>query len=114
MTSSTPLLRAALASALALAALQPAFAQSVPLDDPAFTDAITEQFRTALPDEHVVIVAPQRLPIGNAGAGVTLGRLWQSCRAPPATCDQQAATFVAGATQTFQNLNKPPLASQVR
>ena len=106
--------RIAFAGLLSLVAVAGANAEPVPLDDPGFTDAITEQFRTALPDEHVVIVAPQRLAIGNAGAVVNLGRLWQSCRATPATCDQQAATFVAGATQTFQNLNKPPLASQVR
>jgi hypothetical protein len=109
-----PAALAGLACVLALAAQQPAFAQSVPLDDPAFTDAITEQFRTALPDEHVVIVAPQRLTIGNAGAAVSLARLWQSCHADPKQCDRQAAAFVAGATQTFQNLNKPPQASQVR
>ena len=50
-----------------------AFADPVPIDDPGFTDAITEQLRTALPDEHVVVVGPQRLTIGNVGFTVNLG-----------------------------------------
>ena len=114
MTSSTPLHRAALAGLLSLAAAAPADAQSVPLDDPGFTDAITEQFRTALPDEHVVVVAPQRLTIGNTGAVVNLARLWQSCHANAAGCDAQATAFVAGTTKAFKEMNKPPERAQVR
>ena len=117
MTFPTPFRRAALAGAaglLALAALPAAFAQTVPLEDPGFTDDLTEKFRTALPDEHVVVVAPQRLTLGNAGTAVNLAGLARSCHATPATCDQQAATFVAGATRAFQNLNKPPQPGQVR
>jgi hypothetical protein len=114
MTSSTLPRRAALAGMLSLAATAGANAQSVPLDDPGFTDAITEQFRTALPDEHVVLVAPQRLTIGNAGAVVGLARLWQSCHAKPDRCDAESAAFVAGTTKVFQELNKPPERTQVR
>ena len=114
MTSSTPLHRAALAGLLSLAAAAPVHAQSVPLDDPGFTDAITEQFRTALPDEHVVVVAPQRLTIGNTGAVVNLARLWQSCHANAAGCDAQATAFVAGTTKAFKEMNKPPERAQVR
>ena len=114
MTSSTPFRRAALVAALSLAAAAPVQAQSVPLADPGFTDAITEQFRTALPDEHVVVVAPQRLTIGNAGAVVGLARLWQSCQANPGHCDAESAAFVAGTTKVFQELNKPPERAQVR
>ncbi len=102
------------AQAAASAPVPTSIPDPVPLDDPAFTDAITEQFRSALPDEHVVVIAPQRLAIGNAGTNVNLARLWQSCRATPATCDQQAADFVAGATRTFVAFNKPPERSQVR
>ena len=106
--------RLALVGLLSFAAAGVAGAQSVPLDDPGFTDAITEQFRTALPDEHVVVVAPQRLTIGNAGAVVSLARLWQACHAKAAGCDAQAAAFVAGTTKAFQEMNKPPERSQVR
>jgi hypothetical protein len=113
MTSSTPLRRAALAGLLSLAAAA-ANAQTVPLDDPGFTDAITEQFRTALPDEHVVLVAPQRLTIGNAGAAVSLARLWQVCHQEPARCDAQSALFVSGMVKSFKALNKPPDRSQLR
>jgi hypothetical protein len=114
MTSSTPSYRAALAGVLSLAALASAHAQSVPLAEPGFTDAITEQFRTALPDEHVVVVAPQRLAIGNTGAVVGLARLWQYCQATPARCDAEAALFVSGMTQSFKEMNKPPERAQVR
>ncbi len=106
--------RIAFASLLSLVAVAAANAEPVPLDDPGFTDAITEQFRTALPDEHVVVVAPQRLTIGNTGAVVSLARLWQACRANAAGCDAQAAAFVAGTTKAFQEMNKPPERSQVR
>ena len=114
MTSSTLLRRAALACALLLGTAGSAQAQSVPLQDPGFTDAITEQFRTALPDEHVVLVAPQRLTIGNAGASVSLARLWQYCQQEPAHCDAQAATFVSGMAKSFAEMNKPPAPAQVR
>jgi hypothetical protein len=117
MTFPTPFRRAALAGAaglLALAALPAAVAQTVPLEEPGFTDDLTEKFRTALPDEHVIVVAPQRLTIGNAGAAVNLAGLARACHADPASCDRQAATFVAGAARTFQNLNKPPQPTQVR
>ena len=112
MTSSTPLRRAALAAALSLAAT--AHAQSVPLDDPGFTDAITEKFRTALPDEHVVLAGPQRLTIGNTGAAVNLARLWQACHEHPARCDAQSELFVTGMVKSFQEMNKPPQPAQVR
>ena len=114
MTSSTLHCRSALAGLLSLAAVTAAQAQSVPLEDPGFTDAITEQFRTALPDEHVVVVAPQRLTIGNTGAVVSLARLWQTCHANAARCDAQATAFVAGTTKAFQEMNKPPERAQVR
>ena len=114
MTSSTLISRAALAGLLSLAAATAVHAQSVPLDDPGFTDALTEQFRTALPDEHVVVVAPQRLTIGNEGVVISLARLWQYCHATPARCDAQATDFVAGTTKAFQEMNKPPLPAQVR
>ena len=112
MTSPALLRRAAIAAALSLAAA--AHAQSVPLEDPGFTDAITEQFRSALPDEHVVVVAPQRLTIGNTGAVVSLARLWQACHATPARCDDTAADFVAGSVKAFQEMNRPPERAQVR
>ena len=112
MATSTPLRHAALAAAFSLAST--AHAQSVPLDDPGFTDAITEQFRSALPDEHVVVVAPQRLAIGNSGAVVNLARLWQACHAAPASCDAQSTAFVAGSTKAWQAMNKPPERAQVR
>lgn len=112
MTSSILLRRAALAAALSLAAA--AHAQSVPLDDPGFTDAITEKFRSALPDEHVVLAGPQRLTIGNTGAAVNLARLWQACHANPASCDAQAELFVAGMVKSFKEMNKPPERKQVR
>ena len=105
--------RIALAGLLSFA-VAAANAEPVPLDDPGFTDAITEQFRTALPDEHVVVVAPQRLTIGNTGAVVSLVRLWQACHANAAGCDAQAAAFVAGTTKAFQEMNRPPERSQVR
>ena len=114
MTSSIPLRRAALAGLLSLAAVAAARAQSVPLDDPGFTDAITEQFRTALPDEHVVLVSPQRLTIGNAGAAVNLARLWQYCHQEPTRCDAQSALFVSGMVKSFKEMNKPPDRSQLR
>lgn len=112
MTSSTLLRHAALAAAFSLAAT--AHAQSVPVDDPGFTDAITEQLRTALPDEHVVVVGPQRLTIGNVGFTVSLARLAQTCHANASKCDEESAHFVAGVTQAFQNMNKPPAPAQVR
>jgi hypothetical protein len=112
--TSTPLCRAALVGLLSLAAMAAAHAQSVPLDDPGFTDAITEQFRTALPDEHVVVVSPQRLTIGNTGAVIGLARLWQSCHAAPERCDAQSAIFVSGMTRSFKEMNKPPERAQVR
>jgi hypothetical protein len=114
MTSSIPLRRAALAGLLSLAAVAAARAQSVPLDDPGFTDAITEQFRTALPDEHVVLVSPQRLTIGNTGAAVNLARLWQQCHQEPARCDARSALFVSGMVKSFKEMNKPPDRSQLR
>ena len=112
MTSSTLLRHAALAAAFSLAAT--AHAQSVPVDDPGFTDAITEQLRTALPDEHVVVIGPQRLTIGNVGFTVNLARLAQTCRANVGQCDAESARFVAGVTQAFQDMNKPPAPAQVR
>lgn len=112
MTSSLLLRRAALAAALSLATA--AHAQSVPLDDPGFTDAITEKFRSALPDEHVVLTSPQRLTIGNTGAAVNLARLWQACHANPASCDAQSELFVAGMVKSFKEMNKPPERKQVR
>ena len=114
MILSTPLRRAALAALLSLAAATTARAEAVPLDDPGFTDALTEQFRGALPDEHVVLVAPQRLTIGNTGAVVNLARLWQSCRAAPTRCDALSTAFVAGTAKAFQEMNKPPEHAQVR
>ena len=113
MTSSTPLRRATFVLTLLLASTA-ANADAVPLGDPGFTDAITEQLRTALPDEHVVVVAPQRLTIGNAGASVSLARLWQSCQATPARCDAESAAFVAGTTKVYLELNQPPEPAQVR
>ena len=112
MTSSTLLRHAALAAAFSMAAT--AHAQSVPIDDPGFTDAITEQLRTALPDEHVVVVGPQRLTIGNVGFAVNLAHLSQACRANASKCDGESAHFVAGVTQAFQDMNKPPAPAQVR
>jgi hypothetical protein len=112
MTSSTLLRRAVLAAALSSAAA--VHAQSVPLDDPGFTDAVTELLRTALPDEHVVVVAPQRLTIGNTGTVVSLARLWQACHASPARCDDTATDFVSGSVKAFQEMNKPPERAQVR
>src|SRR5471032_3009497 len=100
--TSTPIRRAAFAAFLSLAAAAFDNAQSVPLDDPGFTDTITEQFRTALPDEHVVLVAPQRLTIGNTGASVNLARLWQSCHQEPTRCDAQSAVFVSGMVKSFK------------
>ena len=108
----TPLRLAALAAALVLT--NAAFADPVPTEDPGFTDAITEQLRTALPDEHVIVVGPQRLTIGNAGFVVNLGHLFQTCRAAPARCDDESARYVAGVTRAFQDMNKPPVAAQVR
>ena len=114
MTSSTFPRRAAFAALLSLAAAASAGAQSVPLEDPGFTDAITEQFRTALPDEHVVLVAPQRLTLGNAGSSVSLARLWQFCQQDPKHCDAQSAVFVSGMVKSFKEMNKPPERTQVR
>ena len=112
MTSSTLLRHAALAAAFSIAAT--AHAQSVPIADPGFTDAITEQLRTALPDEHVVVVGPQRLTIGNVGFTVNLAHLAQACRANAGKCDDESTRFVAGVTKAFQDMNKPPAPAQVR
>src|ERR1700749_2840943 len=112
MTFPIPFRFAALACALVLS--NAAFADPVPLEDPGFTDAITEQLRTALPDEHVVVVGPQRLTIGNVGFTVNLARLAQTCGANAGQCDAESARFVAGVTQAFQNMNKPPAPAQVR
>jgi len=112
MTSSTLLRHAALAAAFSLAAT--AHAQSVPIADPGFTDAITEQLRTALPDEHVVVVGPQRLTIGNVGFSVNLAHLWQACSANASRCDDESARFVAAVTKAFQDMNRPPAPAQVR
>ena len=112
MTLPIPLRRAALASALVLS--NAAFADPVPVDDPGFTDAITEQLRTALPDEHVVVVGPQRLTIGNAGFTVNLAHLSQLCHANAGKCDDESARYVAGVTKAFQEMNKPPAPAQVR
>lgn len=115
MTFPLPFRRAALAAPFcALALSQAAFAEPVPIEDPGFTDAITEQLRTALPDEHVVVVGPQRLTIGNVGFTVNLAHLSQVCHASAARCDDESARFVAGATQAFKTINKPPEAAQVR
>ena len=112
MTSSTLVLLATGAALISLAAS--AHAQQVPLTEPGFTDAITEQLRTALPDEHVVVVGPQRLTVGNTGMVANLGRLWQYCQANAARCDAESARYVAGVTQTFKDANKPPERAQVR
>lgn len=112
MTLPTPVRRAACAALLSLAAA--AHAQQVPLTEPGFTDAITEQLRNALPDEHVVVVGPQRLTIGNNGIAANLGRLWQYCQANAARCDTESARYVAGVTQSFKDMNKPPEREQVR
>lgn len=112
MIFSTLLHRAAGAALLSLAAA--AHAQQVPLTEPGFTDAVTEQLRTALPDEHVVVVGPQQLSVGNTGMTVNLGRLWQFCQANAARCDASAADLVAGVTRAFQEANKPPERAQVR
>ena len=112
MTFPIPLRRAALACALVFS--QAAFADPVPTADPGFTDAITEQLRTALPDEHVIVVGPQRLTIGNAGFTVNLGHLFQACRANAAKCDDESTRYVAGVTKAFQDMNKPPAPAQVR
>jgi hypothetical protein len=99
---------------LALSLCDAVHAQSVPLEDPGFTEALIEQFRTALPDEHVVLVAPQRLTIGNTGSSVNLARLWQFCHATPERCDAQSVVFVSGMTKSFKEMNKPPERAQVR
>ena len=112
MTLPTTLRRLALAAALALS--HAAFAQSVPIAEPGFTDAITEQLRTALPDEHVVVVGPQRLTIGNVGFAVNLARLSQACHANASGCDDESARFVAAVTKAFQEMNRPPVPAQVR
>jgi hypothetical protein len=109
----TPSLRcASLVGALVLSAA--ALAEPVPLEDPGFTDAITEQLRTALPDEHVVVVGPQRLTIGNVGFVVNLAHLAQACHADRRKCDDESARFVAGVTKAFQDMNRPPAPAQVR
>lgn len=112
MTSPTPVRRAAGALLLSLAAA--AHAQQVPLTEPGFTEAITEQLRTALPDEHVVVVGPQRLTVGNTGMVANLARLWEYCQANATRCDAESARYVAGVTQTFKDMNKPPERAQVR
>ena len=108
----TSLRLAALAATLVLS--NAAFADPVPTEDPGFTDAITEQLRTALPDEHVIVIGPQRLTIGNAGFTVNLGHLFQACHAAPAKCDDESTRYVAGVTKAFQDMNKPPAPAQVR
>jgi hypothetical protein len=114
MTFPPSLRHAALAFVLALS--RAAFAQSapVPVDDPGFTDAITEQLRTALPDEHVVVVGPQRLTIGNVGFVVTLAHLSALCHANAARCGAESAQFVAGVTEAFKTMNRPPEPAQVQ
>ena len=112
MTIPIPLRRAALACALVLS--NAAFADPVPLEDPGFTDAITEQLRSALPDEHVIVVGPQHVTIGNAGFAVSLAHLSQLCHANAARCDDESARYVAGVTKAFQEMNKPPAPAQVR
>ena len=112
MTFPLPLRRAGLAGALLLSNL--ALAEPVPIEDPGFTDAVTEQLRSALPDEHVVVVGPQRLTIGNVGFAVNLARLSQACHANAGRCDDESARFVAAVTKAFQDMNKPPVAAQVR
>ena len=112
MTLLTPLRCAGLLGALVLS--NAALAEPVPIEDPGFTDAITEQLRTALPDEHVVVVGPQRLTIGNVGFAVNLAHLSQMCHANSGKCDDEAARFVAGVTKAFQEMNKPPAPAQVR
>lgn len=108
-----PLLRrASLVGALVLANV--AMAEPVPVDDPGFTDAITELLRTALPDEHVVVVGPQRLTIGNVGFVVSLAPLSRACHADSRRCDDASARFVAGVTKAFQDMNRPPAPAQVR
>ena len=59
-----------------------------------------------------MVVAPQRLTIGNTGASVNLARLWQYCQANHGGCDAQAAVFVSGMTKSFKEMNKPPERSQ--
>ncbi len=112
MTLPLRLRRASLVGALVLSTA--ALAEPVPVDDPGFTDAITEQLRTALPDEHVVVVGPQRLTIGNVGFTVSLAPLSRACHANAGRCDAESARFVAGVTRAFQEMNKPPAPAQVR
>jgi hypothetical protein len=112
MTLLTLLRCAGLAGALVIS--NAALAEPVPIEDPGFTDAITEQLRTALPDEHVVVVGPQRLTIGNVGFAVSLAHLSQACHANSSKCDDESARFVAGVTKAFQEMNKPPAPAQVR
>ena len=112
MKSSTPVRRAVGATLLSLAAA--AHAQQVPLAEPGFTDAVTEQLRTALPDEHVVVLGPQQLSVGNTGMTVSLARLWQYCQANATRCDESAANLVAGVTRAFHDMNRPPERAQVR
>jgi hypothetical protein len=112
MTFPLRLRRAGLAGALVLSTA--ALAEPVPIEDPGFTDAVTEQLRTALPDEHVVVVGPQRLTIGNVGFAVSLAPLSRACHANAGKCDAESARFVAGVTKAFQEMNKPPAPAQVR
>jgi hypothetical protein len=112
MTSMPSLRCTGLVAALVLS--NAALAEPVPVDDPGFTDAITEQLRTALPDEHVVVVGPQRLTIGNVGFVVNLAHLSQACHADRSKCDGESARFVAGVTKAFQEMNRPPAPAQVR
>lgn len=87
-------------------------AQSVPLEEAAFTEYLANLLRREVGESAVVVKGPLTLGLGELQAN--LDRVFAFCRREKASCDAELDRYVKGAAQVHKDRTAPPQRDAVR
>lgn len=95
-----------------LAVAEPARAQQIPSDEPAFTALVAERIRAAVRNTNVVVKGPLTLSIGPLQAN--LDRIYAFCKGNTSGCAKEIETYVGGVAAMAGNAKDPPTKAALR
>lgn len=87
-------------------------AQSVPLDEAAFTDYMATLLRKEVGDSAVIVKGPLTLAFGELQAN--LDRVFAFCKREKGACESELDRYVKGAAQVHKDRTAPPQRDAVR
>ncbi len=101
-----------LAATLALVLAGQGRAQSVPLEEAAFTEHVATLLRAQVGEQAVVVKGPLTLGLGDLQAN--LDRIFGFCKTNAGRCAEEVDRYVKGGAEAYKERNAPPAREAVR